>query len=46
MVLKHEDELHYNLIVSKGSDLAQSGSLSYRFNVGPIMNKKIDIEVL
>ena len=46
MVLLHEDELHYNLIVSKESDLAQLGSLSYRFNVGPIMNNKIDTEVI
>ena len=38
MVLLHEDELHYNLIVSKDSDLAKFGSLSCRFNVGPILN--------
>ena len=36
MTLLHEDETHFNLIVSKDSDLATMGSLSYRFNVGPL----------
>lgn len=35
MVLLHEDDSHFNLIISGKSDLAQLGSLSYRFNVGP-----------
>ena len=32
MVLFHENECHFNLIVSKQCDLAVNGSLSYRFN--------------
>ena len=39
MVLLHEDDLHFNLIVSKDSDLACIGSLSYRHNIGPLMGK-------
>ena len=35
MVLLHEDETHFNLIVSKESDLAKYGSLSNRFDIGP-----------
>jgi hypothetical protein len=38
MVLLHEDESHFNLIVSKDSDLAKYGSLSFRFNVGPTLS--------
>ena len=43
MVLLHEDDLHFNLIISKHSDLAKFGSLSYRFNFGSAINKKQDI---
>ena len=39
MVLLHEKDSHFDLIVSKDSDLAKLGSLSYRFNVGPLMNQ-------
>ena len=39
MVIIHEDDLHFNLVVSINSDLATMGSLSYRFNIGPIVNK-------
>ena len=39
MILLHEDDLHFNLVVDKDSDLAMLGSLSYRFNVGPIMKE-------
>ena len=39
LVLLHENDMHFNLIISKESDLAKHGSLSYRFNVGPIMQK-------
>ena len=35
MVLLHENDVHFNLIISKDSDLALYGSLSHRFNVGP-----------
>ena len=37
LVLLHENDSHFNLVVSKESDLVKYGSLSYRFNVGPIM---------
>ena len=39
LILFHEDETHYNLIVSNKSELAQSGSLSYRFNIASIVNE-------
>ena len=44
LVLLHEDESHFNLIVAQDSDLARLGSLSYRFNVGPMINKDEDAE--
>ena len=37
MVLYHEDDCHFNLIISRDSDLALLGSLSYRFNIGPMV---------
>ena len=45
MVLLHEDETHFNLIVSKTSNLARMGSLSYRFNIGPMMKTSVVDEV-
>ena len=33
MVLIHENDIHYNLIVSKNSDLADLGSLSVREDI-------------
>ena len=38
LILLHEDESHFNLVVSKYSDLAKYGSLSFRNNLGPILN--------
>ena len=38
MVLLHEKDTHFNLVVSKDSELARFGSLSYRANIGPMMN--------
>ena len=35
MVLFHENDCHFNLIISKDSDLATMGSLSHRFKIGP-----------
>lgn len=48
LVLFNENNVHFNLVVNKDSDLAQLGSLSYRFNVGPIVEdveKKEEPEV-
>ena len=48
MILLHEDENHFNLVVSKDSNLAREGSLSYRHNIGPLDVKNIvndDLEV-
>ena len=49
MVLIHENDSHFNLIVSEDSELATIGSLSYRANIGPLTdankkqeNKEID----
>ena len=36
MVLLHEKDSHFDLIVSEKSDLAVFGSLSYRSNIGPV----------
>ena len=36
MVLLHQDDSHFDLVVSKDSNLAKYGSLSYRTNVGPL----------
>ena len=48
MVLLHENDLHFNLVVAGDSDLATQGSLSYRFNIGPtvaqIEEKVVDSE--
>ena len=46
MTLLHEDNIHFNLVIDKKSDLAILGSLSYRFNVGPTnkTNNKADSE--
>ena len=35
MVLFHENDCHFNLIINKDSDLATMGSLSHRFKIGP-----------
>ena len=40
MVLLHENDIHFNLVVSKYSNLATLGSLSYRFNIGPMEKKE------
>ena len=37
MVLFHENDCHFNLVVNKNSDLALLGSLSFRYNIGPIL---------
>ena len=44
MVLLHENDIHFNLIISKESDLAQFGSLSYRFNFSLGENSKKEDE--
>ena len=44
MVLLHQNDMHFNLIIPGDSDLATLGSLSYRFNIGPIVNKDIESE--
>ena len=43
MILLHENDVHFNLVISKDSDLAKLGSLSYRFNIGPLA-KETDTE--
>ena len=44
MVLLHEDDNHFNLVISEDSDLAKHGSLSYRFNICPPVKKTDDAE--
>ena len=39
MVLLHEKESHFDLIVSEDSELGTLGSLSYRTNIGPLINE-------
>ena len=45
MTLLHEDDVHFNLVINKNSDLALLGSLSYRFNIGPIIREVKSSEV-
>ena len=40
MVLFHENDAHFNLVVAKDSNLATMGSISYRQNIGPMMEIK------
>ena len=40
MVLFHENDLHFNLVVAKDSDLATMGSISYRQNIGAMVRSK------
>ena len=35
MVLLNKNDMHFNLVVPKDSDIVKLGSLSYRFNIGP-----------
>jgi hypothetical protein len=44
MVLLHEKDTHFNLVVHGESDLATQGSLSYRFNIGPMTTMKNVVE--
>ena len=44
MILFHEDDCHFNLIISRDSDLATLGSLSHRFKIGPKEPVVIDNE--
>ena len=43
MVLLHEDECHFNLVVNEESDLALRRSLSRRLNVGPLLKESEDV---
>ena len=35
MILLHQEENHFDLVVSRNSNLETQGSLSYRHNIGP-----------
>ena len=37
IVLLHEDESHFNLIISENDELAKTGSLSFMTNIGPLL---------
>ena len=41
IVLLHENDVHFNLIISEDNDLAKVGSLSFMNNLGP-MQKELD----
>ena len=43
LVMIHENDYHFNLVVDKNSELAKKGSLSYRFNIGPVMSNEENI---
>ena len=43
MTILHEDDMHFNLVISKETDLVRLGSLSYRFNIGPFLKKSDDV---
>ena len=38
MVLFHENDCHFNLVVNKNSDLALLGNLSFRYTIGLILD--------
>ena len=40
IVLLHEKDVHFNLIISEDNDLSKVGSLSFMNNLGPIMNQE------
>ena len=40
IVLLHENDVHFNLIISEEDELAKTGSLSFMTNIGPIYNTK------
>ena len=40
MVLFHQNNSHFDLIVSENDELATVGSLSFRSNIGPLMNSE------
>ena len=44
MVLFHENDCHFNLVVNKNDDLATLGSISRRLNVDPIVNTNENLE--
>ena len=44
MVLLHERDTHFNLIVSEDSDLVKLGSLSFRSNIGPNIEIKDKVQ--
>ena len=39
MVVIHTDDVHFDLVVDRNSDLATMGSLSYRHNIGPMVKE-------
>ena len=38
LVLYHENDCHFNLVIGENSDLALEGSLSHRLNIGPLLD--------
>ena len=40
IVLLHENDTHFNLIIDKDNDLAKVGSLSFMTNMGPLMSTR------
>ena len=44
MILFHKNDSHFDLIIDKNDDLATMGSLSHRFNVGPMLEGNEAIE--
>ena len=45
MVLLHDNDIHFNLVISEDSDLAKYGSLSHRFNICPLGQESDSSEV-
>ena len=40
MIIIHQNDVHFDLVVDKNSDLATMGSLSYRLNIPPFVEEK------
>ena len=45
MVSLHDNDIHFNLVISEDSDLAKYGSLSHRFNICPLGQESDSSEV-
>ena len=46
ITILHQEDIHFDLVVAGDSDLATLGSLSYRFNIGPMTKELEDVVIV